>query len=449
MAPNDEHHYNSQTYAGDRATEVHRTMQRMPDEDRSSRTELQASIAGSQSQQLASQVRMGDDRAIGSAPNWAAMTSTQLHAAATQRNSPDTADSLGRAFNEGGNRLADAANRLLTAVGKLDAAWTGVASSSARGALTPLAESAGAAGVAGQLMGAQMARQTAAASEVRKLPPPKEFDYKGELVTALANPNPIAGLADMAAKKAEADAVKREQVTYLNTYTQTMTAVDGQMPTFIEPTESISGRDSGRSHLTSGSVNYQAPVGAVPGQHISPGGPTPPRGGAPLPGTGSGPQLPGHGTGDQDFGPRPGDIGTDTSGYAPPSPPTTTNLPGGPQPPTAGGYTTGTPGAGPGGFGGFGSPGAAGGPGASSGSPARGLGVGGGQGVAPETAGARGGAGGAGRGAVGQGMGAGGGGRGRDEEDQEHERASYLVEPDPDSTFGTDEVTAPPVIGQD
>jgi hypothetical protein len=45
-------------------------------------------------------------------------------------------------------------------------------------------------------------------------------------------------------------------------------------------------------------------------------------------------------------------------------------------------------------------------------------------------------------------MGAGRGG-GKKEEDSEHDRASYLVEADPDSTFGTNEVTAPPVIGQE
>jgi hypothetical protein len=47
------------------------------------------------------------------------------------------------------------------------------------------------------------------------------------------------------------------------------------------------------------------------------------------------------------------------------------------------------------------------------------------------------------------GMGHGGGGRkGQGEDDGEHERPSFLVEPDPHDTFGTDEVTAPPVIGE-
>lgn len=37
--------------------------------------------------------------------------------------------------------------------------------------------------------------------------------------------------------------------------------------------------------------------------------------------------------------------------------------------------------------------------------------------------------------------------RGEGDDDSEHQRASYLVEGDPDAVFGTDEPTAPPVIG--
>ena len=40
-------------------------------------------------------------------------------------------------------------------------------------------------------------------------------------------------------------------------------------------------------------------------------------------------------------------------------------------------------------------------------------------------------------------MGAGHGGK---DEDAEHERPSFLQEDDPEDIFGTDEVTAPPVI---
>jgi hypothetical protein len=48
---------------------------------------------------------------------------------------------------------------------------------------------------------------------------------------------------------------------------------------------------------------------------------------------------------------------------------------------------------------------------------------------------------------MGGGMG-GGGNKGQGDDDTEHERPSFLVEPDPHETFGTDEVTAPPVIGE-
>jgi hypothetical protein len=109
---------------------------------------------------------------------------------------------------------------------------------------------------------------------------------------------------------------------------------------------------------------------------------------------------------------------------------------GGRVPGASGGFGSG--GFGPGGSGGAGGPGGAG----------RGGGVGGmgpGGALAAEGAALRGG-GAAGRGGVGGGM-VPGGKRGEDEEDDEHQRASYLVEGDPDAVFGTDEATAPPVIG--
>jgi hypothetical protein len=102
-----------------------------------------------------------------------------------------------------------------------------------------------------------------------------------------------------------------------------------------------------------------------------------------------------------------------------------------------------------GGYGGYG-PGESG-PGGRAGGPGtmgRGPGAGGmGPGGALAAEGAVG-----GRGAAGGRGGAGGmmphGKRGEGEEDGEHQRASYLVEGDPDAVFGTDEMTAPPVIGE-
>jgi hypothetical protein len=452
--------YQEQQYAGDRATEVHRTQQRMPDEDRSTRTEIESSIATYQAELLAPAVRMGDDRAIGAPPNWESMTSTQLYAAAIQANDPDTAENLGRAFNAGGNKLADAANRLLDAVGKLDAAWSGVAADSAKGALTPLAASTGAAGTAAQLTGAQMSRQAAAASEVRKLPPPKEFDAQAELTNALANPNPIAGLADMKAKADEAKAVKQEQVAYLNAYTQAMTSVDGATPSFIEPTTGIAGGDGRRASITGGSVDYAGPIGGTgriggdPEQRTSTGTPHAPGTGAFAPGMGFAPDGSDQ-TGGQEVTPLPGFTpggGTGSSGFTPTAP--------GPVGPSGGGPAgaPAAPAAGAGGFGGaFGSfgpggPGQAGRGGSAPGStPGAGARPGGGVPgvVAGEPAGAAGrGAAAAGRPGAGMGMGAGGAGS-RKEEDTEHERPAYLVEGDPEGTFGSNEMTAPPVIGED
>lgn len=170
----------------------------------------------------------------------------------------------------------------------------------------------------------------------------------------------------------------------------------------------------------------------------TPGGPGRPGPGLP-PGLGGG--GPGSGPGGPGFGP----------GFLPPGP--------GGFGPTGGGGGTGV-GTGPGGRGG--------GPGGG-GSGARGFGPGGGGGgfaeeggraagrgagalgaggaAAAEAAMGRGAAAAGGRGGMG-GMPMGGGGRGQGSEDGEHQRLSFLVEADPDETFGTDEITAPPVIGE-
>ena len=159
---------------------------------------------------------------------------------------------------------------------------------------------------------------------------------------------------------------------------------------------------------------------------------------------------------------RPGQIpewddGTNASGYKPGSIPAA-DLPrgggggGGYTPGSAGGIGAGGGGGGgfgPGGAGGFG-PGAAGfGPGGGTGSVAPGAGSGSGAGGA---GGARGGAVGGGAGGRGMmgGMGGmmGGGARGgKGGEDEEHQ-SKFLVEEDPNSLFGSDELTAPPVIGE-
>ncbi|MGH3762849.1 hypothetical protein, partial [Actinophytocola sp.] len=264
MAPNERSHgqshehgqYDTQDYAGDQAAQVQQVMPYLPFGNQVDRADLQRSITGTQAAELAPEVRMGDDRAIGDTPNWEGFDSEQLYTFATQRNSPSTADALGRAFNTGGNSLAHAANGLLDAVTRLDGAWSGVAADSARGALAPLAKAAGQAGQTAQMMGVQMARQSVAATEVRKLPPAQKFDQQQSLNAMLAG-GPAAMQADLKAQRDAAEAVKREQISYLNAYTKAMSAVDAHTPSFVPPPAGkINPGAGGDAKITSSPVPY-------------------------------------------------------------------------------------------------------------------------------------------------------------------------------------------------
>jgi len=109
-------------------------------------------------------------------------------------------------------------------------------------------------------------------------------------------------------------------------------------------------------------------------------------------------------------------------------------------------------GAGGGGIPGGGIPGGmpGGGVGAGAGGAQSGAARPGGVGAGAGGAGAgRGGGAGAGRAGAMGGMPAGGAGKGQGGEDQEYQRKSWLQENDPEGIFGTDELTPPPVIGDD
>lgn len=190
-----------------------------------------------------------------------------------------------------------------------------------------------------------------------------------------------------------------------------------------------------------GTPGSNLPGSNLPGSNL-PGSNLP---GSNLPGGQYNPNIPG-----SNYKPPSWDDGTNASGYTPPK------IPG------AGGFGPGGGGGGGGGFGGTDIPGAGGfGP---DGGFGPGFGPGGGSGAAlPGNAGAMGSAGmgggaagagggaGAGRGAGGMmggmgGMGA-GGARGKGGEDEERS-SKFLVGDDPNEIFGTDELTAPPVIGE-
>jgi hypothetical protein len=452
VAPDNENHYDTHRYAGDQAADTRRVMNRMPDEDRSTRQQIQQSINSSQAAELAPAVRMGDDRVIGDTPNWDSFDSEQLYGFATQKNSPTTADDLGRAFNAGGNSLVEAANGLFDAVSQLDGAWSGVAADSARGALAPLARAAGLAGQTAQMMGVQMSQQSVAATEVRKLPPPRKFD-QAQSLNAMVAGGPAAMQQDLKAQKDAADAVKREQISYLDTYTASMSAVDAQTPSFVPPRETIGGGTGGTTRVTGGEVHVPTTSAPVD-RGTTTGAPASKHTGVAAPGGSAGWTDDTGQTDQSGYAPVPG-LGTGTSGFNPGGTPVSTapntfgpGGPGGLGGPLGGPGANAVPGAGAGGFGGgfgsFGNPGgAAGGPGAGGGPGSGGApGTGGPRGVTP-----------AGMGGAGRGNPAGTGGvprgKGDDEEDTEHGRPSYLVEGDPESTFGNDQLTAPAVIGGD
>lgn len=218
----------------------------------------------------------------------------------------------------------------------------------------------------------------------------------------------------------------------------------------------------GNSGTQAAGFQSSVPVGSPGGGFTGPSGFTPP-GAAPTPGPGGGPGGPGlipNGPGGPGFGPggpgfgpgRPGGPqGPGGRPFGPGGPGNPGGRPGGPgsgpgngfgpRGGGAGGFGPSGRGFGPtgGGFGPTGEPGPAGsraGAGPMGGAGAGGMGPGGGAG-----------AGGRGAGGTGAGGGMGGaGGRGQGGEDGEHSRPSYLIEPDAEDVFGTDQKTAPPVI---
>ncbi|WP_216212145.1 hypothetical protein [Amycolatopsis aidingensis] len=216
---------------------------------------------------------------------------------------------------------------------------------------------------------------------------------------------------------------------------------------------------SGTGNIPSGTGNIPAAGGNIPGGGGNLPGNVPGTGNIPgpgnIPGTGNVPgpggyqpnTPPGYQPGTVPGYQSPGwDDGTSTSGYTPPKIPSA-DIPGG----GGGGFGPGGSGGfGPGGgaSGGFGpgGSGAGAGPGAATGAVAPGSGSGAGTGGQ----GAAGGRGGAGMGRMGgmpMGGMAGGGRGGQGGGDEEHQNR-FLIEEDPNSLFGSDELTTPPVIGE-
>jgi hypothetical protein len=362
---------------------------------------------------------------------------------------------------------------------RMESAWQGDAAGAARRGAGPLAVEHGLAApemnTAQKLITSQVSAYDNANNSVVPVPPTPDKPGLWDNITSLGG----AGRT-YEQEMAEVNAANDHNVAVMSSYENvTSTNTSGMPRTYgsISPDYSAIGVVQPQTPPTPPPVSVQPPPTST---GRPPGGSSPSSPGTPGPTTpGPSPTSPSVPPGPRS--PAPGQ--TDPGGFVPT--PTGPPGPGGTPGPGGGGGSSG-PGFGPGFVPatGFGSPGGGGSSGGGSGA---GTGTGGGRGssggaggragfgsggggaaseeggragarpgtgglaaggaAAAEAAAARGAAGAGGRGAAG-GMPMGAGGRGKGDEDTEHKRPSFLVEADPDETFGTDEVTAPPVIGE-
>ncbi|MEU6643270.1 hypothetical protein ABZ863_12045 [Saccharomonospora sp. NPDC046836] len=404
----------------------------------------------------------GDDRAIGDRPNWYAQDSQQLYSFATVNNEPGSAEEIGQQWSSHSASLQQAADDLYNAIAELGAAWIGQGAGAAQGSLVAIANSSSQASEAANTMSSRLAQQASAAAELKKMPQPVEFDPGAQTAAMLAD-GPAAMVKDMKPQFDAAQDVKAQQVAYLEAYTTAMSEVDSTTPSFgpeslgLKPLTIGSGHNAGQvGSLGSYGVGFGTPggtlagIGAAPGivtqgvdnsvvssgyaaggQAVSPAAAAhnaPAAAAAPAPGTGMG-----TGTG----------VGSAAVAPAPSSGP---NVAGSLGAAVAGGAL---------GYAGARSLGRGNRTGSTKQSSSETAATANQQGgsaasVQPQnqsmvpSSGTIGGANAVPPGAPMGGMGA---GAARQEEEKEHTHASFLIDPDPDETFGATQATAPPVLG--
>ncbi|GAA5120354.1 hypothetical protein [Haloechinothrix salitolerans] len=192
----------------------------------------------------------GDDRAILNPPNWASQSSSQLYNGAVNDNDPGFADSMGQTWTHHGTELSHVADALYEAITQLSGVWVGEGSGAAQGALIGVANASSTAGDAARTMGQRMSQQAAAAAEVKKMPPPKDFDYTSEIDKLLSGHPAAMSVNDIKAELDAAQAVRAEQQRYMDEYTRAMSEVDSSTPSFAP--ESIGVKPAaGANHASS------------------------------------------------------------------------------------------------------------------------------------------------------------------------------------------------------
>ncbi len=205
----------------------------------------------------------GNDRAIGARPNWAAHDSKQLYSFATVDNVPASAEEIGQTWNRHGGELTRIADDLYNAITELGSVWLGQGAGAAQGALVGIANSGAQASEAARSMQDRLARQAAAAAKLRSMPQPKEFDPGRETAAMLAG-GPAAMVSDLKEQFDAAQETKAQQIAFLDAYTTELSEIDGTTPSF--------GPDSLGLKAMAGGVSAEAGnLGAV-GTYGAPGG---------------------------------------------------------------------------------------------------------------------------------------------------------------------------------
>lgn len=381
-----------------------------------------------------------------------------------------------------GNKMVEFQNSIATAINNSEADWQGAAGDNARKFLADVGNWVGKTGQGSALTGTQMSLHSESLSRAKsEMPPPpdKPFDIDAANADLMATTNPMAAMAKYAAYKQTYDhqqAQQKEAARVVQTYDNNLGGAT-TTPAFAAPPKFSTGGGKpppvkphkpgpgggGDNHTFSGGGGTGSGGGGSLGGGGGTGGGTGGGGGLgsgggggtgggtvsqPKPGAtvGTSPQFAG-GTGVPPGG-LPGQGGFNSGANRAPGggfggagafPPGAMPMGGG----FGGGFGADTVrgGSGFGGAGGFGPRGSGGMPGSAGGATGAGA-------AAAEQAALRGGAA-AGRGGSGAMGGPMAGGRGANGEgDGEHKANAYLVEPDADEIFGTDQLTAPPVIGE-
>jgi hypothetical protein len=436
----------------------------------------------------------------GSTPNYQSMTSPQLSSGLQSADATSANDSS-EAWNEIANALVNVNTTLSKASTTAASGWEGEAANSAMQFHAQVANWTNTTAAGAQVASVNLYNQSTAVSSAKSsMPTPYTYTMSQAITDVMSSPDPIGAVSTAQSNLNKAAANQQESAQTATTYQQSLVQATQQMPamtttpSFSDASSSGSGTGSGVGAPGAGGSGSGSGGGsAAPslsggssaggsgsggsGSSSSGGYSAPPTTGSGTGGTGStssgsGSSSSGSGTGTAGF--NPGGSLTDPSGTGTGG----TGVNGGGSQggvngmPIGGMPMGGTFGSGGGdtylpssGYGGGSSGGSAGGgygssssgfgPGgdSASGSGASGSGAAGARSAAgasaAEDSAIGSGAAGA-RGATGSsssGMGSGGRGGQKGQGDGEHKRASYLVEADPDSIFGTDERTAPPVIG--